>query len=788
MSIPDADEPVKHLASTRPSRGRTLCRVGLLGLAALASACNRGKSKSATPPPGGQRPLEVDFLLRTDLHLGTAFVGDVLYADLDADGIADLAESNFGTGFLTLAQGRADGGFTVLHELPTRGHPFRLASGDFDGDGLVDVAVADGDWIDGAQQAVEVFLQGPAPFAFGAPIVLDLAVDPKDLVAVPAGGVAGSAGPDELWVALRQDAAIVRLELSSGVLVETARLDSAAIGSGSPFSLAAVDVGGDGLVDLVLGEDNVGADRVVLFPRTGGGFGTPQVILEPLNKPVVDATGDVDGNGYDDLAVAQVESDFAMVLLGDATGLVDGRMLDLGGASSSLLFEDVSGDGLPDVVATLFEQESVQVRLATAPATWGPPEHYNVGLAPRAIGVLDLLGDGVADLLCGNAQDLSVLHGLGAGRFRGARGTPIGPDPAIGVTAADLDNDGDPDAVVLTESQQTLVFLRNDGGVLTPAATVDLVPTLDEDSGYFALSDVTGSGYLDVVATVTESDELRLFRNDGSLDGFRQAPALDVVPVGDGPLGIDLADLDEDGRVDAVVGLLGDRSVEVLRGTDAGPLAGLGAPFESIGTTALGFEPLDVRIADLDEDGHLDVVLSGRDGSGPSAPHLVAVLAGDGAGALTLVDSYPAPAGAARISLADLDEDGALDLVVGHFATIGDELLVLRNAGALAFDASTVVSAPGPGTPILADADRDGHLDLLVLTTEGELDLLTGDGTGRFQRALPRVRGAQATLEGAVGGALADLGGDGLPELLMVGPGSPFVWTARNTSFERVAP
>lgn len=785
MSIPDADEPVNSLDSTRPSRGRTLC---LVGLVALAGACHRGKSKSATPPPNGQRPLEVDFLLRTDLHLGTAFVGDVLYADLDGDGIRDLAESNFGTGFLTLAQGRADGGFTVLHELPTRGHPFRLASGDLDGDGRLDVAVADGDWIDGAQQAVEVFLQGPAPFAFGAPVVLDLDVDPKDLVTMPAGGVVGAAGPDELWVALRQSSAIVRLALSGGALVEAERLDSAAIGLGSPFSLAGLDVGGDGLVDLVLGEDNAGADRVLLFPRTASGFGPPEVLLEPLNKPVVDATGDVDGNGFDDLAIAQVESDFAMVLLGEAAGLVDGRMLDLGGASSSLLLEDVSGDGLADVVATLFEQQSVQVRLATAPATFGPPVHYNVGLAPRAIGVLDLLGDGVADLLCGNAQDLSVLQGLGGGRFRGARGTPIGADPAIGVQAADLDNDGDPDAVVLTESQQTLVFLRNEAGALTPAATIDLVPTLDEDSGYFALSDVSGNGFLDVVATVTESDEVRLFRNDGSLEGFRQAPALDVVPVGDGPLGVDLADLDEDGRVDAVVGLLGDRSVEVLRGTDAGPLAGLGSPFASIGRTALGFEPLDVRIADLDEDGHLDVVLSGREGTGPAAPHLVAVLAGDGTGALALSNTIPAPSGAARLALADLDEDGALDVVVGHFTVTDDELLVLRNLGALDFAASKVVSSAGPGTPILADADQDGHLDLVVLTTAGELDLLSGDGTGRFLRASPRLRGASATLEGAVGGVLADLGGDRLPELLMVGPGSPFVWTARNTSFERVAP
>ena len=89
----------------------------------------------------------------------------------------------------------------------------------------------------------------------------------------------------------------------------------------------------------------------------------------------------------------------------------------------------------------------------------------------------------------------------------------------------------------------------------------------------------------------------------------------------------------------------------------------------------------------------------------------------------------------------------------------------------------------GPGTPLIEDVDRDGHLDLLVLSIDGEILLARGDGHGAFVDE-PRERGEMPCPDGTVSAALADVDGDSLPDILMVSPESPFVWVAENVSQE----
>ncbi len=750
----------------------------LLALAAL-SACSHGGGRGGGGGGGGggDQPLLVDFALRTDLRLGSAFLGDLLHVDLNDDGIEDLVETNFGTKFISIALGNFDGTFTTIAELPTTGHSWRLAAGDFGGDGLLDIAVACGDWVDGADQAVQVFEQGPAVGEFGAVVTFDLATDPKDLCAAPISGLAGDAGPDELFVALRDAQQVIRLRLDGlGSLVQTGTLDSANLGTaGGPFSVAVLDLGGDGILDLVAGEELPGAsDRVVEFPRTVAGFQPAALVFEPVFKPIVDAAGDMDGNGFEDLAIAQLEGTDVFLLAGDAAGLSTVHALDFGGETTSLIFPDLNGDGLAEAVGTVFFQDSIQVHVATAPFTWDEPVHYNVGLAPRAIGVLELPGDATPDLLCANAQDLSLLLGLGDGSFRCARGYSTGQQSPIAVETADMDNDGDLDAVAITRQQEALIFLEGQGdGTLTTRKVLDLMPTVDDDSGHMALADVDGDGDVDVLATVFERDELRLYRNLGQLERFQDPDAADVLPMGDGPLGIDLGDLNDDGVSDAVVGNALGHSLQVLLGTGGGAFATQPA-------VPLPFAPMAILCVDLDGDGKIDVAAAAEDeGSGSRS---LAILSGDGAGALALEAALDLAGVPGNLSLGDLDEDGRLDLVVGQVEVAVSELPVFLNRGDFQFEPVMIALASGPGTPIVADADQDGHLDILVATTDGELKLVFGDGTGLFPTIEPIARGALPCPDGTISASFGDLDGDALSELLMVTPGAPFVWVARNTS------
>lgn len=742
--------------------------LGALLILAATTACNDGGEGSGDT---SAEPLLVDFALRTDLHLGSAFVGDLLHVDLDEDGVEDLVEGNFGTRRLTLARGHLDGSFTTLFELPTLGHAFRLASGDVDGDGLLDVAVASGDWMDGAPQAVQVFLQGPLPFEFGAAIALELDTDPKDLCIAPLSGVKGDSGPGELFVALRDVQRVQRLVLAGGALVDNGTLDSAGLGLGRPYSVAALDVGGDGLLDVVVGEDNPGLDRVLEYARTASGFLPPTELLNAVSKPIVDATGDMDGNGFEDLAVAQFEGTEVVLLAGDAAGLTRAFALDFGGVTTSLLFEDLDGDGLAEVMATLFLQESLQVRRGLAPFTWDEPVHYNVGIGPRALGALLLPGDDHKDLVCANAQDLSLLRGYGDGRFRCATGAATGERPVV-VDTADLDGDGDQDAVAVARDQAALLFLENRGGRLESVLTLPLAPTAKNDAAGLAFLDADLDGDVDVLVTVSELGELRLYRNQGGPESFGEPLAADVYALGGEPLGLASGDLDGDGRPDAIVGRYADASVQVLLGRGDGTFA----PDPPL---ALDFAPLELLCADFDGDGHTDVAASARMEVGQA----LALFGGDGDGGLRLNSTFPLASTAGGLAAGDLDENGRTDLVIGQFPTLTSELAVLMNRGALDFDARTFELSPGPGTPLIEDVDRDGHLDLLVLSIDGEILLARGDGHGAFVDE-PRERGEMPCPDGTVSAALADVDGDSLPDILMVSPESPFVWVAENVSQE----
>ena len=65
------------LAPTPTSVGGLASRSSvLLALLAGLSACSKGHHSSSGPGGGGSNPLVVDFDLRSDLHLGSAFLGD----------------------------------------------------------------------------------------------------------------------------------------------------------------------------------------------------------------------------------------------------------------------------------------------------------------------------------------------------------------------------------------------------------------------------------------------------------------------------------------------------------------------------------------------------------------------------------------------------------------------------------------------------------------------------------------------------------------------------------------
>lgn len=140
-----------------------------------------------------------------------------------------------------------------------------------------------------------------------------------------------------------------------------------------------------------------------------------------------------------------------------------------------------------------------------------------------------------------------------------------------------------------------------------------------------------------------------------------------------------------------------------------------------------GSNPLDVAIADMDQDGHRDLVSSNL------TSQSVSVLLGNGAGSFAAKKDFSVPGGARSVAVGNLNGDALPDVVV-----IWREGTVAIMPGLGGGDLGAPVTYPsGPGSLMIAmaDVDKDGNSDLAVANSDPGsygVSILLGNGDGTF--------------------------------------------------------
>lgn len=134
---------------------------------------------------------------------------------------------------------------------------------------------------------------------------------------------------------------------------------------------------------------------------------------------------------------------------------------------------------------------------------------------------------------------------------------------------------------------------------------------------------------------------------------------------------------------------------------------------------------LGVATSDFDGDSYPDLVVS------QSADGSVGVLLGRGDGTFKDAVRYASGRGASVVVARDLDGDGRADVAVAN--TMADEVAFLRGGGDGTFESAAVnLVGLGPNSLAPGDFDGDGKLDLAVGVEDTRLNLLRGEGPGRF--------------------------------------------------------
>lgn len=343
-------------------------------------------------------------------------------------------------------------------------------------------------------------------------------------------------------------------------------------------------------------------------------------------------------------------------------------------------------------------------------------EPYWVGTQVASV---DLDGDGLAEVLTlstfiesfeRQSGHLKVYRQTAPGVFAAPVDHVLARAPwrfAVG----DLDGDGHPGLVVTHPELTQLSWLRQD-----PARPGDwLAPVmLDAAAGAFgvALGDFDGDARLDIVAS---GRPMQWLRQDPLQTGRFLAPQ--PLDAGHWVFEVAAADLDGDGRADLTAGG-GERLSVLLQTAD-----GFAAP-ALVGTTAGSATVDHVAAADLEGDGRSDLLfVYGPNEEGDVLASEAALLLRDGAGALfqPLVRGGAAHAGLNGAALGDLDGDGRLDLARGGFwpegaGVVRQQVIVHRQSVPPALQLAATIDMPAAIEPVaVADVTGDGRPDLLAL-------------------------------------------------------------------------
>ncbi|HUK63536.1 MAG TPA: FG-GAP-like repeat-containing protein, partial [Dongiaceae bacterium] len=316
---------------------------------------------------------------------------------------------------------------------------------------------------------------------------------------------------------------------------------------------------------------------------------------------------------------------------------------------------------------------------------------------------------------------------------------------------------GSPDLLFSTSGSMSLIRSDGAGGYLAPQL-------LAGNTQYgVAVGDFNRDGILDAVAVGGAGVDVALGNGSAGVgDGtFQPATHYGISKVGQD---VAVADLDQDGILDLVMTFSTRDSIGVMLGRGSG---GVGdGTFDPPLMTYAGSAPRKICINDFDRDGVPDVAVTNPGTNTVSILHGLA-LGGHGSGYFDTPVSYPAGTSPYAIAATDLDRDGIVDLVVTSSTTATISLLKGQGSGGVGdgtFAAPVTLTTPAAASTLgLLDINYDGLADLVEgnSSTASIVALLHGSSASIGPTTYtPLVTGAVASGPNCV--ATGDLDGDGV--------------------------
>jgi hypothetical protein len=331
---------------------------------------------------------------------------------------------------------------------------------------------------------------------------------------------------------------------------------------------------------------------------------------------------------------------------------------------NSVTVGDLNGDGKPDLVTTSYFEDKISILIGDGTGQFTLSSTITTVSRPKALALGDFNQDGKLDLAVTRdfSTIVSILLGTGTGTFSAPTNFTVGNNPLV-LVLADFNNDGKLDLATGNDGSNTISILLGNGA-----------------GGFSSSPTVTGIRATSIVA----------------------------------------ADFNGDGKADLAAANDANSKVSVVFGDGSGG-------FGPVNNFDGGSDVQAIAAADFNGDGHADIAVTNFSHSG--APDSVAILLGDGVGLFGAPTKFSVPAGPLAIAVADFNGDGLMDVATANIQQSSSNIAVLLGNGAGALGAATNFNVgTAPNAIVARDVNLDGVPDLVVTSPPNVAALLNACG------------------------------------------------------------